>query len=121
MAVAVDEYGGTAGVVTLEDLIETIVGNIVDEFDDEKEEITKVSEGVFEIEGNADYEDVMEALGKEPDEDSPFETIGAMVIELLGHIPDDGERPTVQWENVKFSVIKAEDRKIGKIRAELCR
>ena len=107
--------------VTLEDLIETIVGNIVDEFDDEKEEITKVSEGVFEIEGNADYEDVMEALGKEPDEDSPFETIGAMVIELLGHIPDDGERPTVQWENVKFSVIKAEDRKIGKIRAELCR
>ena len=121
MAVVVDEYGGTAGVVTLEDLIETIVGDIEDEYDDEEEEIQKISDGVFEIEGNADYEDVMEALGKEPDDDSPFETIGAMVIELLGHIPDDGERPSVQWENVKFSVIEAEDRKIGKIRAELCR
>lgn len=121
MAVAVDEYGGTAGVVTLEDLIETIVGNIEDEYDDDPDEITKISEGVFEIEGNADYEEVMEALGKEPEEDSPFETIGAMVIELLGHIPDDGEKPTVQWENVKFSVIEAEDRKIGRIRAELCR
>ncbi|MBO4865288.1 MAG: HlyC/CorC family transporter [Ruminococcus sp.] len=120
MAVAVDEYGGTAGVVTLEDLIETIVGDIVDEFDDESEEITKISEGVFEIEGNAGYEDVMEALGKEPEEDSPFETIGAMVIELLGHIPDDGERASVRWENVKFTVMQAEDRRIGRIRAELC-
>lgn len=120
MAVAVDEYGGTAGVVTLEDLIETIVGDIVDEYDDESEEITKISDGVFEIEGNAGYEDVMEALGKEPDEDSPFETIGAMVIELLGHIPDDGERPSVKWENIKFTVTEAEDRRIGKIRAELC-
>lgn len=120
MAVVIDEYGGTAGVVTLEDLIETIVGDIVDEYDDESEEITKVSEGVFDIEGNAGYEDVMEALGKEPDEDSPFETIGAMVIELLGHIPDDGERASVKWENVKFTVTEAEDRRIGKIRAELC-
>jgi putative hemolysin len=59
-------------------------------------------------------------LGKEPDEDSPFETIGAMVIELLGHIPDDGEKASVKWENVRFSVIEAEDRKIGRIRAELC-
>lgn len=120
MAVAVDEYGGTAGVVTLEDLIETIVGKIEDEYDDEPEEITKISEGVFEIEGNADYEEVMKALGKEPDDNSPFETIGAMVIELLGHIPEDGERAAVTWENVRFSVTEAEDRKIGRIRAELC-
>ena len=120
MAVAVDEYGGTAGVVTLEDLIETIVGKIEDEYDDDTEEITKISDGVFEVEGNAGYEEVMEALGKEPDEDSPFETIGAMVIELLGHIPDDGEKASVKWENVRFSVIEAEDRKIGRIRAELC-
>ena len=121
MAVAVDEYGGTAGVVTLEDLIETIVGNIEDEYDDEPEEIEKISDKVFEIEGNAGYEDVMEALGKEPEEDSPFETIGAMVIELLGHIPEDHEKASVQWENVRFSVTEAEDRKINKIRAEILR
>ena len=119
MAVVVDEYGGTAGVVTLEDLIETIVGNIEDEYDEENREIEKISDRVFEIEGNAGYDDVMEALGKEPNEDSPFETIGAMVIELLGHIPEDGEKASVQWENVKFSVTEAEDRKIGKIRAEI--
>ncbi|MBR1752639.1 MAG: HlyC/CorC family transporter [Ruminococcus sp.] len=119
MAVVVDEYGGTAGVVTLEDLIETIVGSIQDEYDDEEEEILKVSEGVFEFEGNADYSGAMEALGKVPDEDSPFETIGAMVIDLLGRIPEEGERPSVRWENIRFSVIKAEDRKIERLRAEV--
>ncbi len=119
MAVAVDEYGGTAGVVTLEDLIETIVGSIQDEYDDETEEITEISEGVFELEGNADYEDVMEALGKKADENSPFETIGAMVIELLGRIPEDGETPVVRWEDVVFSVLKVEDRKIERIRAQI--
>lgn len=119
MAVAVDEYGGTAGVVTLEDLIETIVGNIQDEYDDDPDEITELGDGAYEIEGNAEYEEVMEALGKVPDEDSPFETIGAMVIELLGRIPEDGEKPSVQWENVKFTVTDAEDGRIMKIRAEL--
>lgn len=119
MAVAVDEYGGTAGVVTLEDIIESIVGSIQDEYDDEAEEITEISDGVFEILGKADYEDVMEALGKEADENSPFETIGAMVIELLGRIPEDGETPAVKWENVLFSVEKIDDRKIEKLRAEL--
>ncbi|MBQ3918301.1 MAG: HlyC/CorC family transporter [Oscillospiraceae bacterium] len=119
MAVVVDEYGGTAGVVTLEDLIETIVGSIQDEYDDETEEIMKVDDNTFDIEGNADYEDVMEALGKEPDEDSPFETIGAMVVELLGRIPDEGETPSATWENIKFTVLRAEDRKIERLRATI--
>lgn len=117
MAVVVDEYGGTAGVATMEDCIETIVGNIQDEYDDETEEIVQLSPYVFEILGNADYENVMEALGKEPDENSVFETIGAMVIDLLGRIPDDNETPTVKWENIRFSVLKVEDRKIEKLRA----
>ena len=119
MAVAVDEYGGTAGVVTLEDLIETIVGKIQDEYDDDPDEITRIGDGVYEIEGNAEYEEVMEARGKVPDEDSPFETIGAMVIELLGRIPEDGEKPSVEWENVRFTVTEAEDGRIMKIKAEL--
>lgn len=117
MAVVVDEYGGTAGVATMEDCIETIVGNIQDEYDDETEEIVQLSPYVFEILGNADYENVMEALGKEPDENSVFETIGAMVIDLLGRIPDDNETPSVKWENIRFSVIKVKDRKIEKLRA----
>ncbi len=117
MAVVVDEYGGTAGVATMEDCIETIVGNIQDEYDDETEEIVQLSPYVFEMLGNADYENVMEALGKEPEENSVFETIGAMVIDLLGRIPDDNETPSVKWENIRFSVLKVEDKKIEKLRA----
>jgi putative hemolysin len=117
IAVAVDEYGGTAGLVTMEDLLETIVGSIQDEYDNEKDEIVKNPDGSFDILGNAGYEDVMEALGKQPEEDSVFETVGAMVIDLLGRIPEDGETPEVTWENVRFSVLKAEDKRIEKIRA----
>jgi len=119
IAVAVDEYGGTAGIVTMEDLVETIFGSIQDEYDDESEEIVKLSDGIYELDGNAGYEEVMEALGKEADEGSPFETIGAMVIELLGRIPEDGETPSVVWENIKFSVARADDRRLEKIRAEI--
>lgn len=117
IAVAVDDYGGTAGIITMEDLLETIVGSIQDEYDDETEEIRETAEGVFEIVGNAGYSDVMEALGKDPDEDSVYETIGAMVIDLLGEIPSDGETPCVKWENIEFSVLEVKDKKIEKLRA----
>ena len=117
IAVAVDEYGGTAGIITMEDLLETIVGNIQDEYDDETEEIQKVSENVFDMLGNADYSDAMETLGKTPREDGVYETIGGFVVDLLGYIPKDGATPSAHWEDIKFSVLKAEDNKIIKLRA----
>ena len=117
IAVAVDEYGGTAGIVTMEDLVESIVGNIQDEYDNEAEEIQEITPNTFDILGNADPEDVMEVLGKKLSDDNDYDTIGGFVVDLLGYIPDDGETPTVEWENIEFSVIKAEDKHIEKLRA----
>ena len=117
IAVVVDEYGGTAGIVTMEDLLETIVGSIQDEYDHEEEEIQQLSKGVFEISGTAGFEDAMEALGKEVPENMDFDTIGGFVVDLLGHIPVEGETPSVMWENILFTVQRTDENKIEKIRA----
>ena len=121
MAVVVDEYGGTAGIITMEDLLETIVGNIQDEYDNEVEEITRIRDGFYEILGTADYEDVFEELGLTPDEDGEYETIGGFVIDKLGHIPKEGETPSLDWENVRFKVMSAKDNKIIKMTAVVCK
>ncbi|MBQ8687816.1 MAG: HlyC/CorC family transporter [Ruminococcus sp.] len=119
MAVAVDEYGGTAGIVTMEDLLEEIVGNIRDEYDDEEIEIREMTEGVFTIEGTADPEETMEQLGLTLSEEHDFDTMSAWVVELLGRIPDEDETPSVQYENVRFTVLLMEDNWISKIKAEI--
>lgn len=118
IAVAVDEYGGTAGLVTMEDLLEAIVGNIQDEYDNEAEEIQKVSQNTFEILGTADTEDVSEELGFELPEDNDCDTIGGFIINLIGRIPNENERPTVEFGGVKFTVISVDDKRIKKLRAE---
>ncbi|MGN1134095.1 MAG: hemolysin family protein [Oscillospiraceae bacterium] len=117
IAVVVDDYGGTAGIVTMEDLLETIVGSIQDEYDHEDEPVKKISENTFEILGNADIDDAMDALGKSLPEDNDYETMSGFVTDLLGYIPDDGEKPSVKWENVTFSVLEAEDNHINKLKA----
>lgn len=121
IAAVVDEYGGTAGIVTMEDLIETIVGSIQDEYDNEAEEITKLSEGVFDILGNADYEDVFEQIGMDTEENQDYETIGGFVIDLLGYIPKEGQTPAVVYKDAKFKVLSAKDNKIIKLRATVSR
>lgn len=117
IAVAVDEYGGTAGIVTMEDLVESIVGNIQDEYDDEAEEIQEITPNTFDIIGKADFKDVMEVLGKKPPEHNEYDTIGGFVTDLLGYIPEDDQTPEIKWENIEFSVIKAKNKHIEKLRA----
>ncbi len=118
IAVAVDEYGGTAGLVTMEDLLEAIVGNIQDEYDNEAEEIQKVSQNTFEILGTADTEDIAEELDFELPEDNDCDTIGGFLINLIGHIPDESEKPVVEFGGIKFTVISVDDKRIKKLRAE---
>ena len=118
MAVVVDEYGGTAGIVTLEDLLESIVGNIQDEYDQEDEEISIINETTFEVDGITDIEEVEEHTGKKfPDGD--YDTIGGYIISVLGFLPQDGEMNEVQFENVKFTVLNVEERRIGKVKVEI--
>jgi len=120
MAVVVDEYGGTAGIITMEDLLESIVGNIQDEYDDEEEEISSDGAGVYSIDGIADLEEVCKALGLELGEDDleEFETISGYIIDRLGYIPDEHERPELRVGDVLFTVEAVEDRRIAKLKAE---
>ncbi len=117
MAIVVDEYGGTAGIVTLEDLIESIVGNIQDEYDDEEDEITVVNENTYTIDGTCDIDEVEDMLGTQlPAGD--YDTLGGMIMSILGRIPKENEHPEVEVSDFKFTVLGIEERRIGLIRAE---
>lgn len=118
MAVVVDEYGGTAGIVTLEDIIEAVMGNIQDEYDSEQSEITDIGGGEYEVTGEADPEDVLELFGVDLPEEHEYETIAGLVTDKLGYIPEGDEiiPPMVDYEGVRLVVLHVEDRMITKLR-----
>lgn len=118
MAVVVDEYGGTAGIVTMEDLLEAIVGNIQDEYDNEDEEIVEVSENVFTVDGTAYIEEVNELVGDVIPE-GDYDTLGGFLISRLGYLPQDGDMTEVDFQNLKFTILNVEERRIGKVRVEI--
>ncbi len=118
MAVVVDEYGGTAGIVTMEDLVEEIMGNIRDEYDDDEEEIVEESENVFTVDGTAYIEEVNELVG-EIIPDGDYDTLGGFLISQLGFLPKDGDMNVVNYENLKFTILNVEERRIGKVRVEI--
>jgi CBS domain containing-hemolysin-like protein len=113
IAIAVDEYGGVAGIVCLEDILEVIVGEIQDEFDeDEEEEIRKIGEHTYLVEARCSIEDLNEELDLKLNEED-FETLGGFVFELFGRIPLNGEE--VEYEDLKFKVENIEGHKINTI------
>ena len=118
MAVVVDEYGGTAGIVTLEDLVESIVGNIQDEYDNEEEEFSVIDETTFTVDGTTSIDEVNEHVGVNLPEDE-YDTIGGFVISLLGYLPQDGEMNEVDYENIHFTILNLEDKRIGKLKVEI--
>ena len=112
-AVVVDEYGGTSGIITMEDLIEELVGNIYDEFDPQDEqEIVPLDENHWRISGAASLEDVAEALGVEFPEDEEAETLGGLVFASLDVIPADGTHPTVDAHGLHIQVEELNDRRV---------
>ena len=114
MAVAIDEYGGTAGIVTIEDLLEEIVGNIQDEYDEEELEIVRKDDQTWLIDGLADLDEVGEAIGIEfPDDD--FDTMGGFVISQLDRIPEENELPVVSYENLVIKVLAMEEKRVSKV------
>ena len=118
IAIVVDEYGGTYGIVTMEDLIESIVGNIQDEYDDEEVTATKLDEGVYLLDGSTSISDAELLLDFYVPDDSEADTLGGFVIELLGEVPSDPEdQKTAVFGNITFSVVECDDRKIDKIQA----
>lgn len=117
MVVVADEYGGVAGVVTIEDLIESIVGNIQDEFDDEPEEFEQIAENVFNIDGATDIHEVEGLLDIEFPK-GEYDTVAGYVISVLGRIPDAEEHPSIEYAGYEFTVAETDERRIVRLIAE---
>ena len=115
MAVVVDEYGGTSGIITMEDLIESILGNIQDEFDNEDEEISRVNDNTFTVDGTTSIYEVSDLLDVELPE-GDYDTLAGYIVSTLGRIPTEDEHPTVTFENILFTVEQVADRRIAKVR-----
>jgi putative hemolysin len=113
MAIVIDEYGGTAGLVTIEDLLEEIVGNIFDEYDEEEIDYECVDENTYTVNGRLSIEEVNELLHSQLPEEDDYETIAGFVIGLLGHIPAGGEE--VEFADMTFTVGEVEERRIETI------
>ncbi len=118
MAIVVDEYGGVSGLVTIEDVLEQIVGDIDDETDTEDDEgdLIRQSPTVYHVRGLTPLEDFNEALGTRL-EDEEFDTIGGLVTHALGHLPDQGEE--VSLDELRFRVLRADSRRISLLEVTL--
>ncbi|HEX5324402.1 MAG TPA: hemolysin family protein, partial [Capsulimonadaceae bacterium] len=113
IAIVQDEYGGTAGLVTIEDLLEEIVGEIKDEYDVEEAAITYEADEIFVVDAKVNIGDINEELDlRIPDEE--FDTVGGFVFGLLGRLPREGDKAF--YEDLEFTVLKADNRRAQKIR-----
>ena len=122
IAILIDEYGGFAGIVTMEDIIEEVMGDIDDEYDEEETEIVKVDENTYMIDGNTDLDDINDELGLELVSENS-ETLGGFIIELLGDLPDEEEKEdkVIEYENLVFKIESVKDRRIEKVKLYITR
>ena len=113
LAIVVDEYGGTSGLVTMEDLLEEIVGNIYDEFDPQEEkDIEQVDENLWRVSGSCELDQVSETLGVEFPEDVESDTLGGLVFAQLSAIPQDGSQIEVDTCGLHIKVLELTDRRV---------
>ena len=114
IAIVIDEYGETRGIITLEDLLEEIVGNIYDEFDEtEAPEIEKLGDNRWRVSGTLSIEDLEKELDIDIDDDSDFDTLGGMVLACLHEIPEDGQTFTIETNGLRIMVTRVEDKRIA--------
>ena len=114
IAIIVDEYGGTEGLVTMEDLVESIVGDIQDEYDNEEEDIKRVGEGSFSVDGTIPLDEIEELLNINMPE-SDYDTLAGFMVDKLGKIPSSSEKNSVDFAGYNFSIEKVKDRRILKV------
>ena len=116
IAIVIDEYGGTAGIVTMEDIIEELVGNIFDEYDEVENEYEKIDENTYRISGSISICDLKKILNVEiPDGD--YDTLSGYLVELLDRIPNDDEKPIIETDQVTYKIEKYEDKRILWVKA----
>ena len=116
IAILIDEYGGFSGIVTVEDIIEQVMGNIDDEYDEEEEIIDKINDNLYLVDGDVSLDDFDEALGIELESDTS-ETIGGFIIDILGEIPDENDiGRVIEFEDYKFKIMSIKERRIERIK-----
>ncbi len=119
MAILIDEYGGFSGIVSIEDIIEQIVGDIDDEFDEEDRVITRVDDHTFIVDGNVYLDDLDEETGVELESDNS-ETIGGFIIDLIGEIPKENtEYEPIRYEDYEFTILSVKDRRIEQLKISI--
>lgn len=111
MAIAIDEYGQTAGLVAMEDIIEEIVGNIQDEYDEEERPITPVGEGTYLVKGYTTLEELNDEIGLDVDTED-FDTLNGLLISLLSRILNDGETEVVSYRQFRFEILEIKNKVI---------
>ena len=114
IAVVVDEYGGTCGIVTMEDILEELVGEIWDEHDEEDEDVCQLDGDTYLIDGSADMDDICELLGIDPESDSV--SVGGWVMERLGHIPVEGDE--FVYEGIEVCVMEMDHHRVSLLRVK---
>lgn len=116
LAVVIDEYGELAGVITVEDLLEEIVGNIYDEFDPaQPQELEQLEPDLWRVNGGLNVEDLAKALGLDLPQDEDYDTVGGMVLSRLRTIPQDGSTPVVHFYGLELRVERVKDHRIQQI------
>ena len=116
IAIVVDEYGGTAGLVTMEDILEELVGDIYDEYDEEEKEYEKIDENTYILSGSLPIYDVNKLLDAGIPE-GDYDTLSGFLQEELGRIPEDEEKPVIETEKVTYKIEEYEDKRILKVKA----
>ena len=116
MAIVVDEYGGTSGIITMEDILEELVGNIFDEYDDIELDYEKIDDSTYLINGNVSIYDLKKILEIEIPE-GEYDTLSGYLIELMGRIPLDNEKPVIETQKVTYKIEEYEDKRIVKVKA----
>ena len=116
LAIVLDEYGGTAGLITMEDIIEELVGNIFDEYDEEEKDYEKIDDNTYMISGSVSIHDLRKILNVEIPE-GEYDTLSGYLIEELGRIPDDDEKPVIETEKVTYKIEEYEDKRIIWVKA----
>ena len=111
MAIVVDEYGGTSGLLTMEDILEELVGNIFDEYDDVEVEFNKIDENTYMVEGSIPLYELKRILSVEIPE-GDYDTLSGYLIEKLGRIPDENEKPTIEDKKLTYKIEELEDKRI---------